>query len=372
MKTIIRFIFIVRIHRCMITPALTDKEKEVLFGLANYPGLADKQLAKQLDLKHSTVTAIRHRLHANDYVRTFHIPQLHCMGCNIMVVTYTNFSPLISLDERIDITGRTIEVFEEIFFSAGEQDKGFSFSFAKDYATIGRINDIRTKTFGERGFLENEYPNMVVLPFEISKFYRFFDFAPLLKNSFSVDASVFETTENIHFPIRDLSVVSETEKNVYYMLIKYPEASDTNIGRELGISRHTVSRLRRRFEEEHYFHAVKYPNLTKIGYEILAFYHMHFDPKNPPDIDEDDALLLLGDSTIFCASRMFEAVMLSVYTNYEEYKKDKTRIMQVLKENRWVVVNPMVRTYSLHELIYIKDFKFAPITKKTIGCDLVI
>jgi len=46
--------------------------------------------------------------------------------------------------------------------------------------------------------------------------------------------------------------------------------------------------------------------------------------------------------------------------------------MQILKENKWIAEEPLVRTYSLSELIFIKDFKFAPIARKIIGCDLQI
>jgi len=119
------------------------------------------------------------------------------MGCKMLVVIYTNFSPLIPLEERVKITGKTIEVFDEIFFSAGEQDKGFSLSLSQDYATIGKINDIRTQTFGGRGLLEEEYPSMVVFPFEISKVYRFLDFAPLLKNSLESDLKIDDEVSNI-------------------------------------------------------------------------------------------------------------------------------------------------------------------------------
>ena len=86
-----------------------------------------------LNLKHSTITSIRHRLKENDYFRKLMIPKLQSLGCEMLVVIYTNFSPLIPLFERVEITGETIEVFEEIFFSVGEQDKGFSLSISKDY-----------------------------------------------------------------------------------------------------------------------------------------------------------------------------------------------------------------------------------------------
>jgi len=96
---------------------LTNKEKLMLHGLVKHPQLTDKQLSKELNLKHSTVTSIRHRLKENEYIRKLIIPKLQSMGCEMLVVTYTNFSPLIPLLERIEITGKTIEVFEEIFFS---------------------------------------------------------------------------------------------------------------------------------------------------------------------------------------------------------------------------------------------------------------
>ncbi len=182
---------------------LTKKEKLMLYGLVRYPQLTDKQLSEKLDLKHSTVTSIRHRLKENEYLRKLIIPKLQSMGCEMLVVIYTNFSPLIPLEERVEITGKAIEVFDEIFFSVGEQDKGFSLSFSKDYATIGRINDIRTQTFGGRGLLEEEYPNMVVFPFEISKIYRFFDFAPLLRNSFELNLEAKVEVRNIGFRNRN-------------------------------------------------------------------------------------------------------------------------------------------------------------------------
>ena len=349
---------------------LTKKEKMMLYGLIKYPHLTDKELSERLNLKHSTVTSIRHRMKENEYIRKLVVPKLQSMGCEMLVVIYTNFSPLIPLLERVEITGKTIEVFPEIFFSVGEQDKGFSLSLSKDYATVGRINDIRTQTFGGRGLLEEEYPNTVVFPFEISKIYRFFDFAPLLNKSFGLDTDLDVEVKNVDFgSIGESVVLSDTEKNVYCMLVSFPELSDSDIGRELGISRHTVSRLKRKFEENNLTSRIVLPDFVKLGFEILAFYHICFDPRNPPDMEDDEAAGLMSDSAVFFASRRFEAVVISIYRDYEEYKEDRTRIMQVLKENSWIATDPMIRSYGLNTMAFIKDFKFAPIASKIVGCD---
>jgi len=348
---------------------LTSKEKTLLYGIVKYPHLTDKELSEKLSLKHSTVTSIRHRLKEKGLIRKLNIPYLQNTGCQMLVAIYTNFSPLIPLQERIDITGKTIEIFEEIFFSIGEQDKGFSLSFSQDYATVGRINDIRTQIFGGRGLLEDQYPTMVVFPFDISKIYRFFDFAPLFRKSFALSLNETETGKHLAFRHTDTVTLSDAEKNVFCMMVSYPERSDSDIGREIGVSRHTVSRLRRGFEKRDLFGTFYLPDLKKLGFEIITFYHIRFDPRNPPNIESDEAEFLMSDSTVFFACRMFEAVMISVYHDYDDYKADLMKIMQILKENRWIARDPVIYTYGLNTLIYIKDFKFAPITHKIIGCD---
>jgi DNA-binding MarR family transcriptional regulator len=348
---------------------LTIKEKTVLYGIVKYPRLPDKNLSEKLSLKYSTVTSIRHRLKEKELIRKLNIPYLQNNGCQMLVAIYTNFSPLIPLQERIEITEKTIEIFEEIFLSIGEQDKGFSLSFSQDYATIGRINDIRTQTFGGRGLLEDQYPSMVVFPFDISKIYRFFDFAPLLQKSFALPFDKTEPKQHLDFLHTGSIALSDTEKNVFCMIVSYPWRSDSEIGREIGVSRHTVSRIRRSLEQRKIVGELYFPNLKKLGFEILTFYHIRFNPRNPPNMENDEAELLMSDSTVFFACRQFEAVMISVYHNYDDYKADMMNIMQILKENRWIARDPIIYTYGLNTLVYIKDFKFAPLTHKIVGCD---
>ena len=45
------------------------------------------------------------------------------------------------------------------------------------------------------------------------------------------------------------------------------------------------------------------------------------------------------------------------------------KIIQILKENKWIAQDPIIKTYGLNTMVYIKDFKFAPITHKIVGCD---
>ena len=66
---------------------------------------------------------------------------------------------------------------------------------------------------------------------------------------------------------------------------------------------------------------------------------------------------------------MFEALMICIYKNYEDYRSEMLNIMQLLKENKWIVKDPIIKTFGLNSLVFIKDFKFAPITHKIVGSD---
>ena len=48
---------------------ITEKEKIILYGLVKYPRFTDKQLSEKFNIKHSTVTSIRHRLFEEEYYR---------------------------------------------------------------------------------------------------------------------------------------------------------------------------------------------------------------------------------------------------------------------------------------------------------------
>jgi hypothetical protein len=343
---------------------LTKKEEKVLYGLVKYPELNDSELATILDIKLSTLTSIKRRLTVNNFYNYLNVPMLNCLGCELLAIIYMHFNPVIPLDKRIQTTKKTIEVFDEIFFSVGEQEKGFSISLSQNYTNIGRINEIRTETFGKLGLLEKEYPQEVVFPFETSHISRFFDYSRLLNKMFSlkenkpeIDNEWFNSTKE-----PDLSI---KEKMVYTALVEFPNATTQNIGNKVGLSRHTVARMRNSFFKQGLLKQIALPNLKKLGVEILTFYHIRFNPNKAPK--KSDIVYLDSPYTIFLASRKFETVVLSAYPKYQDYKEDEMNKIRFLKENNLIAYPPFVGTYMFEGMAIIKDFDFAPITKKILA-----
>ena len=352
--------------------SLTKNEERVLYGLVKHPYLSESELSSLINVKLSTLTSIKRRLQHHGIFHTTIVPMVNRLGCELMVATHTNFNPVIPLEERVKTTKKTIEIFDEIFFSVGEQEKGFSLSVAKRYTDIGRIDEIRTETFGGVGLLEKEYPHEAIFPFEISKIQRFFDFSRLLKHTFSLNNIEEDETKEQWFTNNQGYELNEKEKRVLIALVENPEATTqkNNVGENskqilgnlVGCSRHTVARIKNRLFEEKVLKRIIIPDIEKLGFEILAFHHLNFNPYRPPN--EAEKKHLDTPSTIFFAHRRFEAVLISAYRTYQEYKEDKTKKISYLKEKDIITYTPIIRKYVFGRMVVIKDFDFAPITKK--------
>lgn len=343
---------------------LTFKEQRVLYGLIRYPYLNDSELSKEISIKLSTLTSIKRRLYDRNMIQQLLIPLLNRLGSELLAVIYTQFNPVIPLEERVTKAKESIEVFDEIFFSTGEQEKGFSVSLAKNYTNIGRINDIRTEIFGRLGLLEKEYPTEVIFPFKTSEIIHFFDYSRVIGSMFKIPDFEKPSYDMTAFNIDSLHSLTAKEKKVYSTLIQYPMEATQEIGDKVGLSRHTISKMKRKFFDLHLLKHLTVPDLKKLGFEILSFYHYKFSPGKVPSMQ--DVLQLDTPSTIFLARRKFEIVMVSAYLTYQDYKTDKMRKIRFLKENDYISYNPLVRKYMFERMVFLKYFDFHPITNKII------
>ena len=79
---------------------LTHKEKLVLWGLAEYPGLKDNELSKKLGIKRRTFGAVKTKLKNNRVFSTSVFPDFNALGCEILTICYGTFNPLTTFEDR--------------------------------------------------------------------------------------------------------------------------------------------------------------------------------------------------------------------------------------------------------------------------------
>jgi len=123
--------------------------------------------------------------------------------------------------------------------------------------------------------------------------------------------------------------------------------------------------MKKKFFEDGLLQTLILPNLKKIGIEILTFTHIRFNLNKAPSTQE--LAILNTPSTIFFASRKFEAVLLSAYQTFQDYKEDEMNKIRYLKENNLFSQPPFISTYMFDRMEVIKDFDFSRLVRKIIG-----
>ncbi|WP_457557456.1 winged helix-turn-helix transcriptional regulator [Candidatus Harpocratesius sp.] len=350
---------------------LTPNEERVLYGIVQFPEKNDKELAALLQMKDSTLTSIKKRLEQNNFFSYHFIPQLNRLGVELLGIIFTSFNPTIDFEERVKITKDKIESAQEIFYSVGAPEMGFSLSFTQNYSNFCAINEKRTETFGEKGLLEKEFPREVIFPFKISSIDEFFDYSRLFYYHFSHSLNGIKLQPSVTkpwFSPQPQTTLNEKEKKVFIALIENPKATMQEIGEKVDLSRHTVARMKKKFFSEDLIRIKIIPNLKKIGFKLLVFYHLKFSPT--AKINKEIIQQLNSPSTLFCAHRKFTAVIISAYPEYSAYKEDKVRKLTFLKENNILNYTPSPRKYVFDQMQVIKDFTFYDITKKILGFPL--
>lgn len=347
--------------------SLTDNEKHVLYGLVRHPGLSNRELGNELGMKYSTMTSIKHRLARNGYYKRKRIPFLQNLGCEMLSVIYADFNPAVSAEARVEEARKKIEIYDELFYSVGETNNGFSLSFSKNYTNIDKIGDIRTQLFAELGLLEGNFPTQVIFPFETSDVVRFLDYSRLLAHDFGIEED--DMVERKEFVKSDHVTLRKKEKRVLYALVENSEAKDAAIARETDLSRHTISNIRHKLEDGGLIKTITIPDLNKLGFEILCFGHTKLSPKCPYDPETFNMSILNTDSGIFFAAKRFENITLSIYRTYEDFKVENSALMRYLKENDMIADMPLVRLYSIGRMITIKDLVFGPFVKQLLNLE---
>jgi hypothetical protein len=238
---------------------------------------------------------------------------------------------------------------------------------------VARINDRRIEAFAAMDILEDNFPQEAVFPFDISTFYKYFDYSGLVHPDTPLDDTVTDrfswTPRHIQgfFDNTDPVKLSHTERTVFSALVSYPELSDRKIAHILPYSRHTVSGLRRQFEEKGLIINAYVPDLAKLGLRIIEHIHARAVPGKPFDQEIVKKVFCSDPHTFLLVSRPYELIVLSTFESYEDASVHTAEQVRELKEQGYLFLIPTHHSYTVENMIIIKDIDMAPIIRKVLG-----
>jgi DNA-binding Lrp family transcriptional regulator len=316
----------------------------------------------------TTVTAIKNRLKKNQYYYTVRIPVLQNLDCEILMSSFLNYNPLKSEKDLIKVHKNSIEKdCPEIVYSSMEANAGFYLGIGKNFTELHSTIENIEREYRENDFIENKSPTYYYFPFKYSRIQNFFDFAPLIKQTFKVTIKGDDDALPTEIPQTDISKLSNVEKRVLYGLIKHPDIPDSKIAENIQVTRQVVSKLKKSFEVDGILKTLRIPNLKKLGFEIMAVSHFQHNPKTPLDKRGKGIKQVLSEfPQVLLIAGNRESMMINICQDFKQLQELKSKVISYYKKQEFLLEEPEIILLSIPNLKVITEHNYAPLVQKVL------
>ncbi|MEM2899572.1 MAG: hypothetical protein QXT63_02165 [Thermoplasmata archaeon] len=189
----------------------------------------------------------------------------------------------------------------------------------------------------------------------------------LLKRHFALDLNLPEEKNEE----KNVKVLPETftkiQKKVFHGLVYYPDTLDNRIARKIGVTRQSVTKMRKRFESEGLLKSIRVANLKSLGFEILVLIHVKYNPKSPTAKRNDVKKIWEELPIFFNVSTTLEGVMLAAAKNYRDYQQFMNKLIKFYKENEIIKEEPVTYLFAIEDMEMLKYHVYVPLVKKVLN-----
>lgn len=345
----------------MAKRGLTANEKQVLYGLVRHPVLNDRELSELLDVKVSTVTAIRRRLRRADYFATRRMPMMHRLGWELLI----GGSARLDLAQGTQSMPRLRELLRDrlpnLFHVVASADRLSFLGFAQNYTDARReVDELRT-ALDRAKLLGDGDVDLRAFPMSLSILPTFFDYSHSLALAFDIEDRLSFKMD--HAKSGDIELTRK-ETEVLKGLVRFPELSDKALAQRVRVSRQAVSKMRREFEGEGLIRTARIPNLRLLGFELHITAFARFGPSAPLKArTEGFERLLRATPSFFLVSDEREAIVIGTTRSYEEYSTLSAGLTKHFKERGFLSEDPQVYVGLTASTEILRNCEFGPLVQ---------
>jgi DNA-binding Lrp family transcriptional regulator len=227
--------------------------------------------------------------------------------------------------------------------------------------------------YSRQGLLIPDDYSVVHMPFAHAKVYNFFDYSRLLEQAFDLKLPPGNGDAGLHdgaYGTTNRVELSRIERKVLKGLTKNPDLLDSSISKRIDVTRQSVTKMRKRFQDLDLFFTIRVPNLELLGFELLAFVHTQYRPTSSLK-DRAGSLSKIYDDLpiIFKADTDSEGVELVAARNYRDYEAYFGNLVNNLRANGAIDRDPRAMLFTFDDYIAIKNHVYSPGLTRTIEQD---
>jgi len=353
----------------MTAGALSRNEKLTMFGLVRFPTFNDRVLAGEIKLKMSTVTAIRNRLKREGWFRTVRIPYLERLGGELLIVTTTRLNILKPREELLRTLREILGSMDDVFFALADTNHVIMFSKCRNYTDAWTDAEKGHQQLVDKGVLAGRLARKqtVIFPLNQTKLLRFFDFSNILNQQYGLEYPVLDPPVNVKLETPGPRRLSRIEKRVYLGLVRHPDHVDNDVARKIGVTRQSVTKIRKRLESEGLLSTIRVPDLQKTGLEILAMSHYEALPGATLAARKKGIERVLKEMpSFFHVFGQREGVVIGLAASFTDLHRRQYEASKMYLERGYFKDEPTLTLLSVQDLAVVKDFTFAPLVKRVL------
>ena len=357
----------------MIKGKLNYNEGLVLYGLVKYPLLNDRELANKLNLKMTTVTAIKNRLKRNKYYSTIRVPILRPNEIELFIFIIVKYDTTIPENELINKINPVISQIPEFFYGGMANGEGFGLGFATNYTDLMVSIECLAKSLTVEEKCKNtsfQVRALKVFPLKNLSIFNFFDISEILKTDFKIKLK--ESNEDKIIPLPKPKEVNLTniEKLVLYGLVNYPELPDSKIADKINVTRQVISKLKKTFEDDGLIKTIRIADLDKLGYNIIVIGHNNYNPLTPLEKRKKGLKMIKSElPLIFQITSNLEGIGISPVKNFKEAQNLRKKVTAFYKKENFFISEPNIYLFSIQNLNLIRNHNYGLIVKKVFGIE---
>lgn len=370
---------------------LTKKERLVFYNLVKQPDFNDGEISRLIDVKRSTVTAIRNRLKAQGFYSKIVIPNLQALGCRLLGIYYGKYNPLTPLEERVkaSTTGED-QKHPELVFARSTDTEFIKIYVAEHLADIRGVRDKIFIDYESHNFIEDMHS--IFFPFELCNISSLFNYVPLMGKLVGIEpeeadynnyifngmietgrkteADIGQMPPESQFPPEKTSFhprkadLTNVEKSTLDALVANPEASIVELSKMTKKTRSTVSRVISDLKERKLIQTICLPTLEKLGCELMVFIHTKFNPKSSMETRKDEMKTIMkAAGHVFKISGNIESAGILIPRNYTEYVALYNEMISLYRDKGYISENPYALLLPVQKIKW-KKLDFSAITHK--------
>lgn len=341
---------------------LTEKDKQVLYGLIRYPEKNDIVLSKKLAVKRSTFTGIRNKLEKEGFIKTIRVPNMPSLGYELLTVSYCNFTGNLQDAEAAELFEQE-SACPEYFHTLTTGMEHYSFAASRNITEYMEKTNRINEEHDCRGIMKECHT--IYFPYRLTDILTSFNYSMPVKKWFNLEDNEGICEKKTDKTKRE-GGLSENEGKVLYAITKYPDLPDKAIAKKASLNKITVSQIKKRLIEERYIDTVRIPNLKKLGCELMLFMH----GKLNPDISKETRQKFLCEE--LCPATYIEgardAVLMTPFKDYTEYKTVFDAYSQKQKDNRLFLEDPEKLLIPINKITGEK-LNYAPLAKDALSIE---